>query len=67
MWEMWDHCNRLLHGARDRIHITSMLDIDSDISTEWEHGLDNLLLRYAHLFADSLTNSLQLQSHDKQR
>lgn len=44
-----------------------MQDIDADISTEWERGLDNLSLRYAHLFSGSLLKCLKLPPHDKQR
>jgi hypothetical protein len=67
VWDMWKHRNELLHGAGDRIHITSLQDIDADIRSEWERGLDTLPLPYASLFSGSINRSLKLSFQDKQQ
>jgi hypothetical protein len=67
VWEMWSHRNRILHDAGDKIHEDTLSSIDDDIRSEWERGLDDLPLRYAHLFSGSLAKNLQLIPNDKKR
>jgi hypothetical protein len=67
VWEMWNHRNQLLHGAGDKIHITSLATIDTDIQLEWKRGMDTLPSRYANLFSGSLHKTLQLSPVEKKR
>jgi hypothetical protein len=62
---MWSHRNRLLHDAGDKIHEDTLHSIDDDIRSEWERGLDELPLCYAHLFSGSLEKNMQLIPNDK--
>jgi hypothetical protein len=64
---MWEQRNNLLHGAGDKVHQTTQHTIDIDIQSEWDRGLDDLPLQYAHLFTGNVQRSLQLSTNDKQR
>jgi hypothetical protein len=67
IWEMWNHRNQLLHGVGDRVHSSTLATIDTDVHSEWKRGMDNLPLRYAHLFSGTVEKSLQLTPQDKKR
>jgi hypothetical protein len=67
VWDLWDHRNKLLHGAGDRMHPTSLRNIDEDIQSEWNRNLDTLPSRYANLFTGTIDKILNFQPNEKKR
>jgi hypothetical protein len=65
--QLWDDRNNTLHGEGQTIHLEELNAINEELTKQWMAGLNQLPLRYRHLFQGEFRTLYQANIHHKQQ